>query len=264
MLTLCAGVYYINMFNNNHIQTTAYGILSSKVRDDFVVAQLSDLHEKSFGLHNHRLFHKVEALRPDIIAITGDLVAHEKQKTADTAYTYTLAKGLVKIAPCFFVTGNHEREFDAEITDALARGGVTVIRGEMHTLQVGNTDVNISGIDDVTYGMEGIAQTCGSFVGKDGFNIFLTHQPQVYELCLQNNIDLILAGHTHAGQIRIPKITEIYMSGQGWFPKYIQGEFTDGETTMIISRGLGASGYPTFRLNNPPELVAVYVSPLKN
>jgi len=252
------------MFNNNNIQKSNYGILSSKVNDEFVIAHLSDLHEKSFGPENRRLFHKVESLRPQIIAVTGDLVAHESQKKADIEYTYNLAKGLAGIAPSFFVTGNHEKEFDEEITGALAKGGVTVLRGGIHTLELGSTVVNISGVDDVTYGTESIRGICGSFVGKNGFNIFLTHQPQVYEMCLKSNIDLILAGHTHAGQIRIPKLSELYMSGQGWFPKYIQGEFTDGETTMIISRGLGASGYPTFRLNNPPELVAVYVSPLKN
>ena len=51
------------------------------------------------------------------------------------------------------------------------------------------------------------------------------------------------------------------MNGQGFLPKYVLGEFTDGATTMIISRGLGASGYPKIRINNPPELVAVYIAP---
>ena len=92
----------------------------------------------------------------------------------------------------------------------------------------------------------------------------MTHQPQIYPLLLDKNVDLILAGHTHAGQIRIPVISRLYMMGQGWFPKYMQGEFTNGDTTMIISRGLGSSGYPTLRINNPPDLVMIYAEAEKD
>ncbi|MEG0251193.1 MAG: metallophosphoesterase, partial [Christensenellaceae bacterium] len=81
-------------------------------------------------------------------------------------------------------------------------------------------------------------------------------------LYINKNIDLILCGHTHAGQIRFPVIGSFAMSGQGLFPKYMQGEFVEGNTTMIISRGLGSSGYPAVRINNPPELVVVNVAPL--
>ncbi|MDL2237680.1 metallophosphoesterase [Christensenellaceae bacterium OttesenSCG-928-K19] len=253
------------MFNNNTIEITSYGLLSRKIENGFTIAHLSDLHEKEFGHHNHRLFAKVQELNPDIIAVTGDLVAHESQKKPNTTYTYELAKGLSAIAPAFFVTGNHEKQFDSEITGALADGGVTVIRGGVYTVDVRGARINITGLDDISYNPSsaGLGQVLNSMQGLDGFNLFLTHRPELFNDARYRNIDLILAGHTHAGQIRIPAISKIYMNGQGFFPKYMQGEFTDGETTMIISRGLGASGYPTFRINNPPDLVAVYVQPLE-
>jgi len=250
------------MFNNNKIEVTSYGITSGKVKNEVSIAHISDLHEKKFGTDNINLFDKVERERPDVIAVTGDIVAHENQKSADIDYTVGLAKGLSNIAPTFFVTGNHEKEFDEAITDALSAGGVTVVRGGIEKLLIKDTTINISGINDLTYAGVDIEKAVKVFSGVDGFNIFLTHQPQIYELCLGKNMDLILAGHTHAGQIRIPVLSRLYMYGQGWFPKFMQGEFTDGDTTMIISRGLGSSGYPTLRINNPPDLVMVYLSPL--
>lgn len=247
------------MFNNNRIQTTVYGLDSEKVGGEIVIAHLSDLHEKEFGKGNQALFHKVSALQPDVIAVTGDLVAHENQKHADTTYTFELANGLSAIAPTFFVTGNHERAFDEEITEALLAGSVNIVRQGVYTMDIRGNRMNISGMDDLSYETHDPAEALDIFCGMDGFNLFLTHRPEVYEDSLGKNIDLILAGHTHAGQIRIPGVSRLYMPGQGFFPKYVQGEFTDGDTTMIISRGLGSSGYPSFRINNPPDLVAVYV-----
>lgn len=247
------------MFNNNRIELTSYGLYSSKVTHEVVIAHLSDLHEKEFGKKNANLMRKVQALKPDFIAITGDLVAHENQKRPPLPYAKLLARGLSTIAPTYFVTGNHERLFDAEITETLADGGVKTIRGGIETLHIRGGAVNISGMDDITYEGADVVDAVRVFAKKEGFNVFLAHRPEFFELYLNRNIDLVLCGHTHAGQIRFPKIGTFVMSGQGFMPKYVQGEFTDGQTTMIISRGLGSSGYPAVRINNPPDLVAVYI-----
>jgi len=250
------------MFNNNTIQTMSYGILSDKVKNEVVVAHLSDLHEKVFGSGNGQLFERVAELRPDVIAITGDLVAHENQKEIDARYTGQFAGGLSKIAPAYFVTGNHERKFGGRIEQIMEENGVTVLRsGDLAQVRAGESELNLSGMDDISFENTDVLQSVGIFAERSGFNIFLAHRPEYYPLYLKKNIDLVLCGHTHAGQIRFPKIGAFAMSGQGFMPKYVEGEFTDGETTMIISRGLGSSGYPKIRINNPPELVAVYIEP---
>ncbi len=248
-----------NVFNNHIIEITRYGLITDKVNDGVVIAHLSDLHEKEFGAGNLRLFEEVAALQPDMIAVTGDVVAHENQKNVNLGYMKCLAKGLSQIAPAFFVTGNHERQYDEEICGTLERYGMTVVKDTVHSLVVRGSVINISGMDDVSFDDTDVLRSLEVFAELKGYNIFLTHRPEFYELYLNKNIDLILAGHTHAGQIRIPKVCGFYMYGQGWFPKYMQGEFTDGSTTMIISRGLGSSGYPAVRINNPPDLVAVYL-----
>lgn len=252
--------FFKQLFNNNTIVVNPYGLLSGKIADGLIIAHLSDLHEKSFGPGNAELFSVVAGLEPDIIAITGDLVAHENQASADLGYVETLAAGLAPIAPCFFVSGNHERRFAPEIFAALEAGGVSVLHGDIHPLTIRGSAVNVAGIDDPAFDPEAVAANFDIFAGVEGYNIFLTHRPEFFEAYAGRNIDLVLAGHTHAGQIRLPMIGSVYMMGQGLFPKYMEGEFTNGTTTMIISRGLGSSGYPTVRLNNPPDLVAVQVT----
>lgn len=251
------------MFNNNTVQITSYGILSDKVKSGVVVAHLSDLHEKEFGEKNGQLFDKVSGLMPDIIAITGDMVAHGHQKEIDAQYTRQFAREVAGIAPAYFVTGNHERNFDGRVEDIMEDQGITVLRsGDIRTVEVGRSEVNLSGMDDITFDNVDVLKSVDVFTRREqGFNIFLAHRPEYYPLYLHKNIDLVLSGHTHAGQIRFPKIGAFAMSGQGFMPKYVEGEFTDGATTMIISRGLGSSGYPKIRINNPPELVAAYIEP---
>lgn len=251
------------LFNNNTIVVNPYGLLSPKVRDSLMIAHLSDLHEKSFGPGNADLFAVVADLQPDLICITGDLVAHENQPAHDREYTRTLAAGLRKIAPAFFAAGNHERRFAGEIFKILQEEGIPVLNGQVESLKIRGTTVNLSGIHDPSFGEACAAQNTEVFAGRDGYNIFLSHRPELFDLYCNQNIDLILAGHTHAGQIRLPKVGSLYMMGQGMFPRYMEGEFTSGETTMIISRGLGSSGYPTVRINNPPDLVAVQVTNTK-
>lgn len=243
------------MFNNNKLVLNRYELQSPKITGSIRLAHLSDLHEKRFGDANSELFNAVSKQKPDAIMVTGDLVAHEVQPQADIPYTRELAQGLSSIAPTFFVTGNHERRFDAQIKNALLECGVNVLAGGKNSIESRGNIINIGGIDDLSYG-EGPPPT-DIFKDAAGYNIFLSHQPQVFPRCVGQNIDLVLCGHTHAGQIRIPFFSRLYMGGQGFFPKYMHGRFTEGDTTMIVSRGLGASGYPTFRFNNPPDLVIV-------
>lgn len=252
--------FFHELFNNNTIVVNPYGLLSEKIVDGLIIAHLSDLHEKRFGPHNEELFAAVADLHPDMIAITGDLVAHENQSHMDAEYTETLAAGLTPIAPCFFVSGNHEKRFAGEIFPILEKHGVHILHGNIHTLDVRGSVVNVSGVHDPSFDPEAVLAAVETFEGVEGYNVFLMHRPEFFETYAGHNIDLVLAGHTHAGQIRLPMISSVYMMGQGLFPKYMEGEFTNGETTMIISRGLGASGYPTVRLNNPPDLVAVQVT----
>lgn len=245
------------MFNNNKIKVTAYDLYTDKIDSEVVIAHLSDLHEKEFGKGNRHLFESVAALEPDIIAITGDLVAHERQKFADLKYTKALAMGLSEIAPSYFVTGNHERHFHDEIVDTLHENGVTTISEGLHSHIIDGSTINVSGMDDISYLHADVSKSVRVYEDLEGFNVFLAHRPEFFPRYSVSNIDLVLCGHTHAGQIRFPGFGAFVMSGQGFMPKYVQGQHTKSDTTMIISRGLGSSGYPAIRINNPPDLCAI-------
>jgi hypothetical protein len=245
------------MLNNDKIVIEDYILKSRKMKDPVTIVHLSDLHEKRFGPYNQNLFFAIREIWPDIICVTGDLVAREKQKELDEAYTRELARGLAGIAPVFFVTGNHEKNLYQKMLPVLEEEGVMNASGRHFSLDIRGSRINIAGMHDVS--IERDYHTSAALMLRDpeGYNVFLAHRPDHFHNLARSNIDLLLCGHTHAGQIRFPFFGTFYMPGQGWFPKYLQGGFINRDTTMIISSGLGSSGYPTIRINNPPELVCI-------
>jgi predicted MPP superfamily phosphohydrolase len=251
------------MLNNDRIVIEDYILESRKVASPVTIVHLSDLHEKRFGPYNQNLFFAVREIWPDVIAVTGDLVARERQMALNKAYIKELARGLVGIAPTFFVTGNHEKNLYKEILPLMEEEGVRIASNALFNLNIRGNHINISGMDDVTIDLDYHKSASLIQHAPDGYNVFLTHRPDHFHNLAQYNIDLLLCGHTHAGQIRFPFFGTFYMPGQGWFPKYLQGGFVNQDTTMIISRGMGSSGYPTIRINNPPELVCITLTAKK-
>lgn len=245
------------MLNNDKIIIEDYILKSKKIRDPVTIVHLSDLHEKRFGPYNQNLFFAVREIWPDIIAVTGDLVARENQRELNEPYIRELARGLSSIAPVFFVTGNHEKNLYKELLPVLSREGVLDVSGRHFSLDIRGNRINIAGMHDVSIDRDYHKSASLMRREREGYNVFLTHRPDHFHNLARYNIDLLLCGHTHAGQIRFPIFGTFYMPGQGWFPKYLQGGFVNRDTTMIISRGLGSSGYPTIRINNPPELVCI-------
>ncbi len=251
------------MLNNDTISVANYVLQSGKIKNTVVIAHLSDLHEKSFGPDNRDLFSAVRRLAPDIICVTGDLVARSFQKHLNRPYTVRLAQELVKMAPVFFATGNHEKKLFGEMLPVLIREGVQIATGKMSSLDIRGNLIRVAGMHDISidrnfYRHAAVFENVG-----EGYNIFLSHRPEHYHNLMHYNIDLLLCGHTHGGQVRFPLFGTFFMPGQGLFPRYLQGGFVNRNTTMIVSRGLGSSGYPTIRINNPPELVCITLTGLQ-
>ena len=91
---------------------------------------------------------------------------------------------------------------------------------------------------------------------ESSYIILLSHRPELFESYVSCNIDLVLSGHAHGGQFRLPFIGGLIAPDQGIFPKYDAGLFTNGSTNMIVSRGLGNSIIP-IRFNNRPEVIVI-------
>lgn len=224
------------------------------------IAQISDLHNAEFGEHNEELLSMLAGTAPDIIVLTGDLV-DSRRTDVDAAADF--AAQAMEIAPVYYVTGNHEsrlqRLFPA-LEARLEAADVTVLRGEAVLLSRGGQQIQLLGVDDITFytgNWEDQLPEDLERLKKEGlYTVLLSHRPDLLKLYEKAGVDLVFTGHAHGGQIRLPWIGGILAPDQGFFPKYDSGLYTLGETNLMVSRGLGNSLFP-FRVNNPPEIVVV-------
>lgn len=250
------------LYQNNTIVITKIDYVNDKIPMDFdglKIAHISDLHNKRFGKEQKKLVKKLQSTNPNIIVITGDLI---DRRIYNLEVALDFVKKAVLIAPVYYVPGNHEAssgEF-INISNELSSLGVIVLENSMLDIEKGNSTVIIAGIKDPIFLKSDNVTENHDFLNEvmavDGFKILLSHRPELFEEYVKYDMDLVFTGHAHGGQVKIPFIGPIYAPQQGFFPKYVSGSYTDGNTTMIVSRGLGNSLLP-FRLNNKPEIVVV-------
>lgn len=236
-----------------------YTYESDKVTSDlqgYRIVQISDLHNASFGPENRRLLKKIEKLQPDMIVLTGDMVDSSFTK-ADVAIDF--GKKCVELAPTYFVTGNHENWLKAEekqgFLDDLKQVGVICLEDEAVEVVKENDKFTLIGLNHESL-VGNKLEMLVKEVDNSRLQILLAHEPQYLEHYATTGVDLVFSGHAHGGQVRLPFVGGVVAPDQGIFPKYTAGEHVQGETTMIISRGLGNSVIP-IRLFNLPEIVCV-------
>ncbi len=267
LLLLCALLLYI-VLGNICVGVSKFEVKNENLPsafDGFRIVQVSDLHNEEFGKGNSRLLKKIKKCEPDIIAITGDLI---DSRNTDLELALDFVREAVKIAPCYYVTGNHEGRIDGyEAYEAkLVDLGVIVIDNASVVIENEGQAIELHGLHDLEslkgekygYRERGVLEKLllENTHDKDGYDILLAHYPDFLDLYAKYEYDLVLSGHAHGGQFRLPFIGGLYAPGQGKLPKYDSGLFTEGVTSMIVSRGLGNSIFP-FRINNTPELVLV-------
>lgn len=250
--------FFLSSLNglNSSLETTTYDYSNSKIPSSFEgfrIVQISDFHLKEFGEKEEILISAVKECQPDIIVITGDLI-DENHTTLSPLVD--LLNGIYKLAPIYYISGNHEFAPDA----ALHYQNMLALFEEY---QVINLD------DSQTFLYRNGEKICltGSmwrskwvvehlpFADQDYFNILLYHGSNYFPLLSNFGYDLLFAGHIHGGVIRLPFLGGLFSNEGSLFPKYDAGVFTSGSFTMISSRGLGDSRIPRF--NNCPELVCV-------
>lgn len=262
-LIVAAVVWLFVWGSNNWVQTTEYTISSEKLPAAFdgkKVVQISDLHNAMFGKNQKSLIAKIEKAQSDIIFITGDLIDSNRYDL-DTALI--LVDAMVEMSEVYFVTGNHEvavNKYD-EIKAALIERGVIVLENEAVNWEVDGEIVQIAGIHDPLMDMyfrdeQYTRDALDTAALNDDFTLLLAHRPEQLAVYADNRIDVVFSGHAHGGQIRIPGLGGVFAPGQGWFPKMTEGIFENKDTQLVLSRGLGNSGFP-LRILNLPEIVSV-------
>ena len=261
------GVIVWVAWGNTALVTTELSVRSEKLPaafDGFRIVQVSDLHNASFGEGNAELLERVEQAQPDCIALTGDLV-DSRHTDVDAALSF--AREAAKIAPTYFVTGNHEARLEdlEQLLIGLEEAGVTVLENESILLEREGQSIVLAGVEDPSFhddpllhDTEGVFErNLESLSPEEGrYTILLSHRPEFFDLYEKLGFDLVLTGHAHGGQFRLPGIGGLWAPGQGLFPEYDAGLYQQGGTAMAVSRGLGNSLFP-FRVNNRPEIVAI-------
>lgn len=239
--------------SNNFIKTTKYTVPASGINNSVKIVQISDLHGKQFGAHSSKLIAKVKALSPDVIAITGDVIHRYTEKNKRVALEAVSA--LSQIAPVLYISGNHEMRNKGYrfFRKSLMEAGATVLD---------NREIKVCGVTFVGLNGAHNKNDTLSKISTDTHNkVLLAHMPHCFKNYANCGYGLVLCGHAHGGQWRIPftKIG-IYAPGQGMFPEYTSGLHKSCNTKMIISRGLGNSEFP-LRLFNRPEIVLINLIP---
>ena len=255
------------IWQNNSIVVSNFVYHNSKLPVDFnnnKIVHISDLHNKMFGEEQSKLLNQIENLSPDIVIVTGDLVDRRKFDL-DTAMWFI--KAAVKIAPTYYVSGNHEAWSGqySQIKQQLNDVGVYIMDDTALDLSIGSSTIQLLGLSDPDFYtsdyLEGtdtsnLEEQLGQWSDSDKFQLLLTHRPELFDLYCENKIDLIFAGHAHGGQVRLPFIGGLFAPDQGLFPKYTSGRYSKRSSTMYVSRGLGNSIAP-IRVFNRPEIVVV-------
>ncbi len=246
------------IINQQWLQLTKYSIVEKKLpkkMDGLRIVQISDLHHARFGDKQRYLIRKVKEQKPDIILITGDLV---DRYNYDLERSLEAVRGFVKIAPVYFIIGNHEVAINDvdHIKTSLTELGVHVLSNSAERFMKNGAAIQIVGIDDPLSGKSTKEMLNHALKQADPskFQILLAHRPEFYKEYEQSGVDLTFNGHAHGGQIRIPGLGGLIDHQFNLFPAHIDGVEQIGDMTQIISRGLGNSG-ATFRINNRPEIV---------
>ena len=265
-------------WGNSALETTYINLDILPGDEKMVIAQVSDLHNAQFGPENETLLKMLEDTKPDEIVVTGDLI--DSRKT-----NFDIAENFLRraqeIAHVTYVTGNHEARIQMDFSqwESKIHGlNVSVLHNQSEIREINGVALQIIGLDDPTFGTEEalylqpekwIEKTLDALLPRKGqsqektIKILLAHRPEYIQVYEQFDVDLVLSGHAHGGQIRLPLLGGVYAPGQGFFPEYDGGLYhgSDGnsDTALVVSRGLGNSLFP-WRVNNRPELVVIQLT----
>ena len=244
---------------DNRLKIVDYSLKSDKISGDVKLALVTDLHSCLYGENQANLINAIENYKPDAVLLGGDIF--------DDYYinnnSHIFIESIVKKYKMYYVSGNHEW-WSGEMYhyfDYLKSVGVTVLRGDCDYLTVNGNNIVISGVDDPEAGdavYDNQLETVAKNIDSENYNILLAHRPEKAEEYFAHDFDLVLSGHAHGGQFRIPVLLNgFFAPNQGLFPKLAGGMYDFGDSKLIVSRGLSKENTKLPRMFNRPELVFI-------
>lgn len=267
---------WVMLYDSNRFVVVQHTFCDPGIKKPFRAVVLADLHNNQYGKDNERLLAAVREQKPDAIWIAGDILTASRKTKYNRAIL--LLKELAGQFPVCYANGNHEHRlklYPGEYGDA-------AVKYEKALKEIGidrlvNSHVVLPEIGIAVYGSEidkyyykrfHIGKMDDHYIekllgktNKQQFTVLLAHNPDYFPQYAKWGADLVLSGHVHGGIIRVPFIGKGVLSpAVRLFPKYDGGLFREGNSTMILSRGLGIHTIP-FRLFNPGELHVVDLKP---
>ena len=245
--------------SNYRLVTESFAITSWNLpfeADGLRIVHLTDLH----GEWSDSLLRQVREAKPDLIAITGDIVDGTKDNfDTERGYILMAVGELSRIAPVYYVPGNHEwaSSDPRGLFRAVGEAGGTVLRNDYVVFR----GIVIAGCDDPNGQADqpSIEETVGRIREREGgrFILMLYHRNDRLTAWSDLGVDCVLCGHAHGGAVRLPFTDGLYGPGHNWFPEHTSGVYSERDTDMVVSRGIGGAKY---RLFNNPEIISLTLS----
>lgn len=245
------------------LKIVTYSITTDKVSNPIRICLVTDLHGCYYGEGQKNLIKEINKMEPDIILLGGDIFDDIQPWENSELFIASLSDD-----SCYYVTGNHEywsHEVN-EILDIIQSYGVNIIDGKHELLEINGEYLNLCGISDpdsvlydenhptTIHQLEDLEEE----LNQEFYSILLSHRPELVETYLNYSYDLVLAGHAHGGQWRIPFLVNgIFAPNQGFFPEYAGGFYGFDSMNLVVSRGLARESTLIPRIFNRPELVFV-------
>ena len=244
---------------DTRLTVRSYTVETEKVSAPVRLAVLTDLHSCSYGAQQRDLVDAVVQSAPDAVLLVGDIV----DDVLPEKNAFLVLEALAREYPCAYVTGNHEYWTGRadQICEEIAALGIQVLRGEQVTWSLRGQEVVLYGVDDADSGK--LEEQVSALTPAEGeTSILLAHRPEEIEQYAARGFTLVVSGHAHGGQWRLPGLLNgLYAPHQGLFPRWAGGFYQVGDTAFVVSRGLARESTRVPRIFNPPELVLVELIP---
>ena len=260
----------------NSLEAEEYTISSDRINSEVKLALISDLHDHTFGEKNEELVQMLKEQEPDLILMAGDMI---NDISKDSHVAVELIEQVKDIAPVYYSLGNQEEDYigrgTSDLLNELKDAGAIVLDESYQDIQVNGNAIRLGGMYDYAFALDGnntttkesmrpsLYQFLTDFQDTDSYRLMMAHRPDSFifgDATRTWEIDLVVSGHNHGGQVILPFLGGIYGGDQGWFPKYVDGvHHFKTVKNMVITRGLGSGEEKLPRFNNKPEVVMIYL-----
>ena len=251
-----------------------YKIQSDKIKESTRIVLVSDLHDNEFGKSNQKLIDKIRGQNPDLILFDGDMINEEADNPDSVCH---LVKELKKTAPVYYALGNHEKVYlkrkTSDLLGQIKVAGAQILNKRYEDITVNGNKIRIGSLYEYAFAVDDkgdmsrermkpkIRGFLEEFQNSDSFKIMMSHRPDsfIFGHAIDTwKIDLVVSGHAHGGQVRIPFVGGLYGADQGCFPKYVDGiHHFKAVKNMVITRGMGSDKEKLPRFDNIPEIVVI-------